>query len=344
MIPRERVIAALHGQSTDRPLFCPAIYEHKAKLVDSSPSQVAQNSDLLARAVLAEHDIYGPDILTVGIDVYNIESEALGCKVGFPETLEAVPAIEKRAISDVADIDKLSTVDPERSGRMPLMLEAAQHIHKRIGNDVFVRGALTGPFSMGAELVGIEQLLIATMTQTDETSKLLKFCCDVAIDYGKAFLARGLGVAIFDSQTAPPLVSPEIYGRAILPQTQRLISSLKEADATFVEYIVGGDTGRNAANIFATGADIVLSDFASDVSVFLDYTKRQGQNVLLRRNLSPVLIESGSEEQIVQQTRDVARLAKANRQLIVGTGVLSYNTPVERILLVRNTCMEQFED
>lgn len=213
MTPKERISAALHHQKTDRLPFCPAIYEHKARLIDSSPSEIAQDSKLLVDAVLAEYEIYRPDMLTVGVDVYNIEAEALGCEVKFGEALHATPVVSKPAISHVDEVAKLSHSNPEKSARMPLMLEASDMVNRRLGDEVYVRGAITGPFSMAAELIGIEPLLMATILEPGSIEPLLEFCTQVAIGYGCAYLKRGVEVCVFDSQTSPPLVSPDIYSQ-----------------------------------------------------------------------------------------------------------------------------------
>lgn len=118
MTPKQRVIAALANKPTDRPMFCPAVYEHKARLIGKSPAQVAQSEDLLVQAVMAEHETYSPDMLTVGIDVYNVAPEALGCSVLFPEAADAVPVIGQNVLLTIDDLDKLPHVDPEHSGEM----------------------------------------------------------------------------------------------------------------------------------------------------------------------------------------------------------------------------------
>lgn len=339
MTSKERVIAALESGRTDRPLFCPAIYEHKARLISASVSQVAQNVDLMINSLLAEYEIYEPDMLTVGIDVYNIEAEALGCQVIFPDAIDAVPAIAERILAHAAKTDDLPQIDVEKTRRIPLMLETAQKVQRKLGDKVFVRGAVTGPYSMAAELMGTEELILATMTRADQVEEILEFCTDVAINYGKAFLARDVEVCIFDSQTAPPLMSPDTYKRLVLPCVQNLIGSLKSLGATFVEYVVGGDTSTNVNNIFDTGADIVLSDFSSDLQAFLNQAK--AKLPLIRRNISPALIECGRESELINQAAQVAHLARTNPQVIVGTGVLSYNTSIERVLLVRDALMNE---
>jgi uroporphyrinogen-III decarboxylase len=264
----------------------------------------------------------------------------MGCEVIFGDAMEAVPVIGKRILTGVGEVNKLTQVDVEKAGRMPLVLEVAEQVVEKLGDEIFVRGSISGPYSMAAELVGMEKLMIASIAQAEAVERLLAFCTKVAIDYGKAFLARGVEVCIFDSQTAPPLMSPETYGKLVLPHNQKIISSLKNAGAKFIEYVVGGDTGVNVKNIFATGADILLSDFSSDLKVCVEQAK--GRPCLIRRNISPALVEYGDESEIISQTRQITQLTKINQQIMLGTGVLSYNTSSERVLLVKNTYIEEF--
>ncbi len=53
---------------------------NKAFPISRKPSEVAYNAELLYQAMIEEFSVYQTDILTVGLDVYNIEAEAIGCK------------------------------------------------------------------------------------------------------------------------------------------------------------------------------------------------------------------------------------------------------------------------
>jgi len=193
---------------------------------------------------------------------------------------------------------------------------------------------------MAVELMGIEQFLIAMIDNPDAVQKLLDFCTEVAIEYGRAFLTRGVEVCVFDSYAAPPLVSPQLFESLILPHAKRLIQSLKQAGAELIAYILGGDTSVIAQYLFSTGADIVLSDFPSNVDTFLELL--DNSDVLLRRNISPILIEQGPEQQLEDQVSAVAALAAKNPQIIVGTGVISYNTSAEKVQAVKNMCLNYY--
>ncbi|HUW19093.1 MAG TPA: uroporphyrinogen decarboxylase family protein [Sedimentisphaerales bacterium] len=339
MSPKERVRLTLEGKRRDRPPFCPAIYEHKARLLGRSPSEVSRSAGLLEQAVLAEYETYGPDMLTVGIDIYDVEAEALGSEVWFPEAVDAVPIIKERILSSLDDFGRLGIVDVASSGRMPLVLEAAKAVNDRLGREVFVRGAISAPYSMAVELMGIEELLIGMIERPDEVNEFLSFLTEVSISYGKAFINRGVGVCVFDSYAAPPLISPRLFKAMILPHVRKLIAALKECGAEFVEYVIGGRTEPIAEHLFATGADILLCDFAADVNIFLELTKETC--VLVRRNVSPVLIEQGPDEELDRQINSVRRLAAEHCKVIIGTGAISYNTSAERVLMVKKMCLKE---
>ena len=86
MTSRERVEAVYALRKADRVPFVPAIYEHKARLIGVSPSAICRNAELLEQGLERELELYAPDVLTIGIDVYNVEAEALGCRVRYSRT------------------------------------------------------------------------------------------------------------------------------------------------------------------------------------------------------------------------------------------------------------------
>lgn len=340
MTPKQRLKAKLDGNETDRVLFCPAIYEHKAALLGKSPGQVSQSATLLAESVFAEYETYKPDVLVVGIDVYNVEPEALGCGVVIPDGIDSVPVIDKHILTDITQLDQLTIPDPQTAGRMPMMLEAAQAVNNKLGNEVYVRGAISGPYSIAVELLGgIEKTIMAMVMQADEFAKLMKFTTDLAISYGSSFVNKGIEVCVFDSQAAPPLISPDLFEKLVLPCIQRLNTSLKDAGAEFIEYVIGGQTEPVAPSLCQMNADILLSDFCCEPEALLKLTP----NALVRRNISPITIEQSDKEELARQVKEALYLTKKYNNVIVGTGVISYNAKPEDILCVKQLCHEEIQ-
>jgi len=333
MTGKERIAALIEGRPVDRPPFIPAVYEHKAALIGQTPSAIARDPLLLERAMLREAELYGADTLTAGVDVYNVEAEAAGCRVSFPATND-VPAIEERAIGPGEPVRRRPRPDPERDGRMPVFLEAGRRVQERIGDRVVIRGALSAPFSMACEMAGAEAVLTALVEYPDWIEDLLEFCAGITVTYGRAFLRRGLGVVLFDSHASPPLVSPRLYRSLILPPTAGVIAALRrDAGRGPIPYIVGGDTALILDLILETGTDNVLCDFKADLDVFL--RRLRDRPVLLRANMDPRFLLTASPSRIEEAARLLIARGRLHPQFILGTGILPYDLAPEKVLAVR---------
>jgi uroporphyrinogen decarboxylase len=336
MTPKEILKNKLAGEKTERELFCPAIYEHKAKLIGKAISEVATDAKLLEEALVAEYETYQPDMLTVGIDIYNVEAEALGAEVVFPDSAESVPSVKAKILDDISKVDQLEMPDLSTAGRIPMLLEVTKNINDRFGKDLLVRGALSGPYSIAAELMGIEPLIMALMLDEENCCKLMDFTTSFAIAYGKEYIKRGVSVCMFDSQASPPLISPDMFEKILLPRYQRIAAEFKAAECECSELVIGGQTDSIAQFMLDTGFDIVLSDFTSDANCYFD--KKDRTLPLVRRNISPALVENSDFEALQEKVDEIKQLAGDFNNVIIGTGVLSYNTPIENIRKLKMMC------
>src|ERR1035441_9341933 len=238
MTKRERVEAVYALERADRIPFVPAIYEHKGALIGKSPSEICRNADYLYAGLMKELYTYDPDMLVIGIDVYNVEAEALGCKVVYFEDSNDCPGIVEPIVDSPAALDKLGVPDPERASRMPLYLEVAERLYRDIGQSVIVRGAVTGPYSMAAELIGAEKFVLLTIDDPSFARQVIDFCARVTVEFGKAFLRRGVEPILFDSRATPTLASPRVVKSLLLPvYRDYVLPELKAAGGRFLPLI-----------------------------------------------------------------------------------------------------------
>ncbi|MEZ5275959.1 MAG: uroporphyrinogen decarboxylase family protein [Opitutaceae bacterium] len=327
----------------DRIPFCPAIYEHKGFLIGKTPSEICRSAELLVEGLEAEYHRYRPDFLTVGIDVYNVEAEALGCKIVYFDDSTDVPGVEEYPIKQPSDIDKLALPDPTRDGRMPLYLEAAREIQKRLGDKIRIRGALTGPFSLASELIGAENFIVLTMQNPQYTVRLMEFTARVAAEFGKAFIALGIDPIIFDSRAMPPLCSPEIFQDIVSKVYKRiLIPELKKAGAQHIPLIIGGDTTPILDAIIDTGATQILCDFEGDIELFKE--KAIKHKLPMRVNVDPRLLHLGPIDKIQDFTMNILNKCWDHPGFILGTGVAAYDCPPEHIDAVRECLDKDYKD
>lgn len=338
LTPRQRIERLLAGEAADRVPFCPAVYEHKAALIGARPSEMCRDADLFERAIGREVEVYDPDLLVVGCDVYNVEAEALGCEVAYPDST-GVPAVKTRRVRPGDDLSALAVPDPAAAGRMPLHLEVGRRVQARFGRERLVRGALTAPFSMAAELVGPAELLMAMLDRPDWVGDLLRFTAAVCRAYGRAFAAEGLDVILFDSHASPPMTYPALYQKIIVPPTAAVIRHFREdLGLALVPYILGGDTTSLLEDLIRTGTNNLLCDFRADLGAFVE--RLRAEPVLLRANISPGFLAAEPPDVIRDKTREVLGVGRRHPRFLMGTGILPYDIRPEKALAVREALEE----
>ena len=214
-----------------RPLFLPAVYEHKAFFLDDTPSRVSRDADLLSGAVLAEYAALQPDALTIGLDVYNLEAEAAGCRVTFYEGDDtSIPGIRPgdHVVDASTDFASRPVPNPLRDGRMPVNIEATRRVVAELGGDVWIRGALSGPFSLAISLMGAEEFFLCCWDDPDASKRLLEYCTAIIKEFGAAYIDAGAEVILFDSQASPDLLSPKMYREYVLPFTRSIVEHFRQ--------------------------------------------------------------------------------------------------------------------
>jgi uroporphyrinogen-III decarboxylase len=186
--------------------------------------------------------------------------------------------------------------------------------------------------------MGIEPLIMAMVMDTENCCKLLDFTTECVIAYGKEYIKRGLSICVFDSQASPPLLSPEMFQTFLLPRLRRIAGEFKAAGCECSELVIGGRTDSIADSMLGAGFNIVLCDYPCDADAFL--MDKKSSLPLVRRNISPVLIEQGDFSALQEKIAEIKQLTNQFNHVIVGTGVLSYNVPTENILNVKQMCLE----
>ncbi len=336
-----RLQDALACRNSGQIPFIPAIYEHKAWFVGKTPSTVCRDVDLFTEAVLAEFEQVRPDALVIGIDVYNLEAEASGSQVTYFDNEDtSIPAIgtSGAVLDEETAVSSLQIPRAAKDGRMPLNLEVARRVLAKLGSQVPVRGAVSGPFSMAANLVGAENLFLMTLTNPRRVHDIVDFAMKAALEFGRAFLEIGCGVIVFDSQSSPDLLSPAMYHEFILGPTKRLISSFRQLGAGNVPLIIGGNTTPIVGLYAETGANNLLCDFTADASVFLAECSRR--KIAFRRNIASNDFLAMDVDELRREALKCIQESNGYPGFILGTGVVPYGTPVSVFSTIRSVIEE----
>ena len=336
---RQLLAMAASGVAPPRLPFAPTVYEHGAGLIGRSMSDTARDPALLAQAQMAAYELYRPDIVSVGLDVYNVEAEALGCPMVYPE--QGLPYIAGPIVRSPGDVARLSLPDPRSAERMPVMLAAARAVQRSIGDDVPVNAAMVGPFTLAAILRGFEDFVCDLVAEPEFAASLLNFAAACLLDYGRSLARCGVGVAVNESWVAPPLLSPGMFRQHALPYEQRLIAGLKQAGAASVSLICGGDTTQIARDLARTGSSLLMADYAADRLQYKRLCDEAG--IVLRASVQSSAVEAGGAA-LAEQARRVIFEAAPGGRFVFGCGVVSAATPPANVLELKGVAGDLYEE
>ena len=316
--------------------FAPTILEHAAALTGQTPSKAAQSASLMARAHIEAFRRYCPAAVTVGVDVYNIEAEALGCRVRFYDDA-SVPGIVTHPLTVESDPAQI-TFSP-RLGRIRLIVDAASRVKEAAGAETAVNVGICGPFSILIELLGYEAAVVAFCDDDARAVPLLEAILAFQKRYCEEIAANGLGATVFESWASPPLVSPQFYRAYAAPYERELFAHMARLGMASRPLVIGGDTRETVDDILATGTTLLVSDYNTPLPLYAEKARAKG--VTLRANIDPKLVRSGDWEPIQARICEIYAQAETTPKLIIGTGVIPYDTPPEHLLRAKEMANEK---
>ncbi len=316
----------------DRIPFVPTIYEHGAKIIGKTPSQVAQCQKLIAQSQLEAYKLYRHDLISVGMDIYNVEAEALGARVLYYDNAD-LPSVSDVLVKEKKDLALLKIPDPSKDGRMPLFIEATYEVYKQVGDEVLVSGAVVGPFTLAAILRGFENFIMDLVFDTEFALMLMRFAKDVGLAYAKGFVSRGLGISINESWIAPPLLSPDIYADCVYLIEKEMIDEIKAMGLQSVSLISGGNTTHILENMLKTGTSLVMADYNTDQKYFKEVC--ENHDVFLRASIESKLVEAGDTQALESAVRRVVEQCGDYPKFLFGCGIVSYDTTTENVLKLK---------
>ncbi|MEZ4834585.1 MAG: uroporphyrinogen decarboxylase family protein [Caldilineaceae bacterium] len=265
---RERVLRAIRRQPTDCVAAMPYMYDIAAHTAGISVLDFCTDPEKMVQAQLTLHDQVGQDVIAIGADNYYI-AEGFGGVTTRNE--DEIPALIGPPLTDMNGIFDIEIPDPQRDGRMPVMIEALKLARKAVGNDVALRSPGTGPFALASYFIGSQQWLLEiamiehNMEGANEPAVLhaLELATEALIRFGKACHDAGADILhCGDSLASCNVISPKTYERFSWPYSKRVFEAWHAHGARNCLLHICGDSTRVLDLYADTGADMVEIDNA----------------------------------------------------------------------------------
>jgi MtaA/CmuA family methyltransferase len=310
---RARILAHLQGQPVDRLPLMPITMQFAAGLIAVPYRQYATDYRTLVAGQLRAAELFGFDFVSC---ISDPAREAADCGAEVMMFKDQPPAMNEASalLADKTALARLKMPDPDGGGRMTDRLRAAALLKEKVAGQKLVEGWVEGPMAEGADLRGLNTIMLDFFDDPAFVRDLFGFVSEMALRFARAQLEAGADL-IGVGDAASSLIGPDIYEEFVWPCEKRLVDGIHAAGG-LVRLHICGNTTKLLAGMGRLGCDIVDIDYATALAAA---RARMGPAQVLLGNVEPVgVLRNGTPERITSVLADCHRAAGS--RYIVGAG------------------------
>lgn len=249
-----------------------------------------------------------------------------------------MPGIRKHLLETPEDIESFITWVPDlEASDAGVMRHTAARWKQQIGNlGINAPWGWAGVFNYAADLMGMEQLMMAPYTEEDLYRALMDTLTRQMIAYNIPLVEGGSDAIGIQGHIANAgSVSADYFMEFVFPYEQRLIHGIHEAGAFSIYhncgrakafYSIYGDLGMSLWETVSPPPqgdnDLALAKAAI------------GDRICLLGNLDQIrFLKSATPEEVDAATREIVRIGKpGGRYLFAASDFLERNTPIQNVM------------
>jgi len=334
MTGRERILAMLDGKPADSLPFMPITMMFACDRIGAQYRDYSTDSAVLVKGQMhtaAEFDF----------DYVNIMSdpacEASDCGAAVKYFPNQPPALDETnaLLADKVKLRTLTVPDPFQSPRMGNRLRGLEHYRQSVHGEKLIEGWIEGPVAEGADLRGINTLMMDFFDDPQFVRELFEFVLELELTFAKAQLACGAEL-IGVGDAAASLVGPKIYREFVWPYEKRMMDALRAMGARTRLHICG-NTRPLLGLLGQLGCDIVDLDSLAPMD---EARAAMGPRQVLLGNVDPVrVVRNGTPDGVYAAIAECHR--QAGDRFIVSAGCeIVRDTPHENLRAMRRYARE----
>jgi MtaA/CmuA family methyltransferase len=322
---RERVLAMIEGREVDHLPLMPITMMFAADRLGVKYRNYVTDYHTLVEAQIKTANEFGIDHVSAISDPTR-EAHDLGAPIEWFEDQPPAFAEVRALLADKSVLHAVRLPDPSKEGRMLDRVRAVALLKERVSKEKLIEGWIEGPCGSGANLRGINRLMLDFYDDPGFVRDLFGFCVETGLRFGGAQLEAGADI-IGIGDPAASLVGPKLYDEFVWPYERQLVDGL-HAIGGRVRLHICGNTRRILAGMGRVGAEIVDLDWISPLS---EGREQMGEAQVLLGNLDPVsALRNGSPDSITSAIAECHRQAGA--RYVVGAGCeVVRDTPLDNL-------------
>lgn len=341
MNPKERFLATMRREEPDQVPACPWLTSaFFSNYYQVDPSEWYADLDIQLRAMLEFYGERFPDMQYFpgfrASSGSTIEASALGCEI---VTLPGQTPHANPVVHDLStDVAKLRVPDPEKDGRMPMVLEHFSWLKEKLGQNGYqvTAGFLHGPFDVALLLRGATDLMVELVLRPDDVHPMMEIATETCIQYilKQYEIVGDSMVQIMFSDDSGAQLSPELWWEFSGKYIKKMVEAMPEGVVVLAHNC---DRVGHILDMYQdTGVDGI--HFAPDIDV-AEAKERVGDRLALIGNMAQLdTLLNGSPGNVEEECRQMIEKGKPGGGYILSaSGCLSGGTPIENIEAMVNS-------
>ncbi|KUE73614.1 hypothetical protein AUQ37_01495 [Candidatus Methanomethylophilus sp. 1R26] len=216
---RDRVLAAMHRESLDRPpvaIFTTCDTIDMMNACGAAWPEAHSDPQKMATLGCAQADYFGLESVRAGFCLTE-EAERLGCKMRMGSKTSSPMILshpytydpQKRIFDDPEKLQEIMPLDDFcKGGRVKTAIDAMAIMHKTHGDRYVVVGGNTGVFTLTGHILNAENLIYSVWTDPDRAKSWLKAVEPYCRKFGEELLANGADIVQMSERRRPRISSP----------------------------------------------------------------------------------------------------------------------------------------
>ena len=332
MTSRERILRTLAFEPTDRTPF--AVLNGQMWICARNNLTAAGMLDLpdagAQMLVDAYHEI-GTDIMTSGCAAAWPMMAVMGGKVDMDRLAAEILEHPLQALTDIDRYDVRRVIaDMKQDHYYQRTLVQMRTMRELVGDDVMIGGGFFGPFTMAAQMLGVEDFMVEMFDSDEEDiEKIIRFAEEIVVAYLEDLIDNGLDlVTIPEPVASGDLIRPADFEKYVLPADIRVKERLAGRCPSNLIHVCGR-TDKLVSIVAEGGMGVFSVDSIDMVKAQQDSAKR----CALFGNLNPAhILVAKTADEVYEISRALCEQMKPYGGFILAPGCdLAPNIPLENL-------------
>jgi uroporphyrinogen decarboxylase len=339
MKPRDAVLEAFRLGVPDR--IPVALFGGGAWTIFNSDNTfltLAESPQKMADVLISMSSKLRSDIVYCGSGYNNFHAAALGGEMKFRKV--GPPDLAAPLVNSLKELDKLDLEDLAGDKIVNTIWDATRIVSEEIGGEYLVTATCWGPFTLGAQIMGVENLMISIFRDPGFVKKVVDFAARLNLEFYRPLIEESVieVVSIADPTASGDLISKKHFDEFALPYLRRINREFKKKGVYSLVHICG-DTTDKLASILECGATCFTLDYKVDLKAAKELFKGK---MCIAGNVDPVGVmnEKTPEEVKEASLRAIKDGAEGGGYVLMPGCDIPPSVPLENIQAFINAAHE----